>query len=862
MTQQSSSTESAGQHGHEGQGGQGGQGGHRARGGRGGRGPKGAPRERRIGDYLMVVRDHWLVATLVGGVVLLGFVGWTLQAAPVYETTATIQVEEKGAEQTVLDELSTMERASSVETEMEVMRSHVVARGATEDAEVQLTAICWEKHAYRSLATVERYLGTRGSPARMRVRTAAVPKGSQHLELRFDASGKALTVVDVGNADSPEVQVPDFAPGRPFEAYGQRLTAEPPAGSLAGKTFTLMLRAPDEAARFIEATRAVAVVGDHTGIVSIAFTAEAPEIAQDVVNALARSYLRLRRKQRDDDLRKTVVFLEGQIKSIREEVKVAEDARDDYMAKTKAFELRARVGTLARDQADLKLQQVEVQRLRDDAVRDMEHWQSAKSFEERMSLLVTARTDPLTNSLASEYTNQERQLEILQSQFQGDHPQLKAAVVRLAAARRQLEERLGLIAADTIETFKRDIQRLDDKLVQTKKTLEGYEKDLATYPEVERMLADKERGVETKRKGLERLLERLVEVQISQASDKIPAALIDTAQMPRGRKAPNFGYMTVLGLLFGFLAGIASAFGRDAFDHKVRTPDELEEELGISNYAAIPAFDSVRKKERRTIKSSLVALDAPRSVITEAYRTLRANIRFARQDTEVKALAITSALAGEGKTVTTLNLAIVLAEAGSSVVVIDADMRRSMVHEYMGCDRAPGLAEVLTGELDWKKAVRHSKVERLDLLTVGKRHERPSTLLDSRAFQALLTDLRAAYDYVLVDMPPVLAVSDAAPFFAKLDGVLLLCRAGRGPAGVYEGAMEQVERLGGRLLGTILNGLDARRGGRGSRYGYRGYYGYHAYYAYDEGRRKGKGSPQPDVDPESKPAPRPPAAVS
>ena len=163
-----------------------------------------------------------------------------------------------------------------------------------------------------------------------------------------------------------------------------------------------------------------------------------------------------------------------------------------------------------------------------------------------------------------------------------------------------------------------------------------------------------------------------------------------------------------------------------------------------------------------------------------------------------------------------------------------------MVHTYMGVERAPGLTEILTGEREWTDVVHASGVENLDLITAGRRHDHPGTLFDSEAFRALLEALSEAHDYVLVDMPPVLAVADAASFFSRLDGVLLLCRARRCPAGVHQGALDQVERLGGTVLGTIFNGYDARRGSRKGYggYGSGGYYGYHAYYAYDERRRR------------------------
>ncbi len=803
---------------------------------------KHAARERRVLDYFFVVRDHWLIALLVAGFIFGGFVVWTLYTPPVYEARATIQLQDKGAEQTLVAELSSVEKPSSVETEMEVMRSFAVAKEAASDPVYQMTCVCWEKHAYRHLASLERRLGRRAGSSSLQVRTSTIPVGVVNLELRFDDSGSALTVVDAENVHLPEVRVAPFVSGTPFDAFGYTLTVETSGGPVAGKTFTVWLRPVELAARWLLAGRTVEQVGKYTGIASISFTAEAPEVAQSAANALAYGYLRLRGKNRDEDLKGGAGWLEKRIIDARRDSEKADQARDEYMLKTGAFELRARANTVSRDQTEVKLQIVEALRLREAAQRDLERWRSPKTLEERLGLLVSGKSDPLTSSLATEYTALDRSVELLKIKNTPDHPLVVAEATKLGLLRRQLEARLLLFSSEYIDTAEREVARLDEKVAELQKTLDGYKKDLEVYPKVERELLDLDRNAEAKRRRLEQLQARQDEVGLSGASDKIPAKLVDEAQPPSGRKAPNLMYMLTLGLIFGALGGIAAAFAKDSVDHKVRTPEELEDQLGLSNYSTIPAFSSVRKKDRRTIKTALVALEAPRSVITEAYRSLRANIRFATTEQKLKALAITSAVASEGKTVTTLNLAIVLAEGGSSVVVIDADLRRSMVHEYMKAEREPGLSEVLTAGLPWTKAIQHTQVPKLDVLTSGSRHERPASLLDSKEFEVLLEDLRKAYDYVLVDMPPVLAVSDAAPFFGKLDGVLLLCRAGKCPVGVYQGAAEQVERLGGRILGTIFNGIDARRGGRGSRYGYGGYYGYYGYYGYDERRSKDKPS--------------------
>ncbi len=803
--------------------------------------------ERRLADYFVVVRERWVSALIAGLLVIAGFFVWTLYSDSVYETSATIQLQENDAEQRVLAELSSIEAPSSIETEMEVMRSYRVAEGAARDERTGLTTVALEKDAYRPLASVARRLGQRGPPAHIRVRTKdQEPARTRRFEFRFDDAGTTVTVISLDAEDDPGVRVEGFAPGQRFEVAGHEFTVEVVSLPYAGRTFEVHVRTVADAARWLQEGQTIDLVGDRTGIARVAFAAGAPYVARDGANALALSYLERRKERRLSDLESTERFLDKQIGEVEKALRDAESDRDRFMVDARGYEARARAATAVRDQSDLRVQLVELESDKASAERDMAAWRGASSFDERLNLIGTIASDDVTSTLARDYLKQVKHVEVLRSENSDEVPIVKTALAQLKADKAAIERRLAVVVKATVQRLERDVELLDAKIAETKDTAAALAEEIRRYPQIEQELLDKSRVVEGHRRRLELLASKKVEVAISTAAGQVAAAApLDEAPLVTRRKSPNVIYMGVLGVLFGMLAGIGIAFVRDAMDHKVRSARQLEEELGLATYASIPAFSSVRRKDRKHHRGPLVSVDAPRSVIAEAYRSLRANIRFASVEKQLRAIAITSALSGEGKTVTTLNLATALAQGGSRVVVIDADMRRSMVHTYMGADRAPGLTEILLQEARWRDALQRTSVEGFDIVTAGRHHDSPAFLLDSKTFQQLLAELREEYEYVLLDMPPVLAVADAAPFFASLDGVLLLCRSGRAPAGFYQGAREQVERLGGTVLGTIFNGFDARRVARRA-YGYSGYYGYHAYYGYEKGasgtsRGKGRG---------------------
>lgn len=194
--------------------------------------------------------------------------------------------------------------------------------------------------------------------------------------------------------------------------------------------------------------------------------------------------------------------------------------------------------------------------------------------------------------------------------------------------------------------------------------------------------------------------------------------------------------------------------------------------------------------------------------VQESYKTLRTNIRFLLRDRKCKRISITSGRAGEGKSITLMNLAISLSEDGQKVLLIDADMRRPALSRLLMEKANPGLSEVLGGIVYSHEAIRKDVYPNLDILFSGETPPNPSELLGSETMQKLIEELSEVYDYILVDTPPVGVVSDASIVTSLLDGVLLLVRQGWARKETVKRALENLERTGIKPLGYVLNGVD------------------------------------------------------
>lgn len=287
------------------------------------------------------------------------------------------------------------------------------------------------------------------------------------------------------------------------------------------------------------------------------------------------------------------------------------------------------------------------------------------------------------------------------------------------------------------------------------------------------------------------------------------------ATIPDKPISPKKSLNLLTGLGLGMILGIAFAAIRERLDNTVKDQNALEEMTGVGVIGTIPM-----DKERKT--SPTILFEEDNSPIAEAFRKLRTNLQFLAVDDPPHVIVLTSSVPNEGKSTTSINIALCLAEAGHDVVIVDADLRRPSVHKYLDLVGQVGLSTVLFGGIPLSDALQSTKFTRLTVLTSGASPPNPSELLGSQAAKSLIADLRRKFDYVIIDSPPVLAVTDAAILAANADGALVLAKFGVTKTDQVAHAFENLANVGANPLGAILTMVPVR--GHGYGYGY-GYYG-------------------------------------
>jgi capsular exopolysaccharide synthesis family protein len=225
----------------------------------------------------------------------------------------------------------------------------------------------------------------------------------------------------------------------------------------------------------------------------------------------------------------------------------------------------------------------------------------------------------------------------------------------------------------------------------------------------------------------------------------------------------------------------------------------------------------VKSNRKRSIQ--LVAHINPTSPITEQYRLIRNNIHFSSVDTVIQSVVVTSAESGDGKSTTAANLAIVLAQNGKKVLLVDVDLRKPVIHYPFSISNMNGITSVLTKDSSLEKAITRSDISNLDILPSGPIPPNPSELLDSQAMQMIMEELKGSYEYVIYDSPPILAVTDSQTIASKCDGVVMVIKSGKTQKDRALKAKELLKKAGSQVLGVVINGVEEKTSGYYGHYG-------------------------------------------
>lgn len=390
---------------------------------------------------------------------------------------------------------------------------------------------------------------------------------------------------------------------------------------------------------------------------------------------------------------------------------------------------------------------------------------------------------------------QQKRKELLQ-RFTAEHPSIKAIDSQIVAIQAQRNKFAGQV----------------DGLPQTQQEVLRLMRDLQVNQEI-----------------YTGLLNNTQQLKIVRGGTVGNVRIVDYAEKPLSPIAPQKAMILLLSLLAGLIAGVAAAFIRQALKSGVKNPKDIEARTGLSVFATIPYSPKQNELQRNRSRTSgklqvLTHLD-DQDLAVESLRSLRTTLHFATLDALNNRILVAGSAPSVGKSFISVNLGAVLVTSGERVLLIDADMRRGHINEYFGRPRDKGLSEVIAGVLPLKEAIYATTIPGLDLLTTGQIPPNPSELLLHPHFTELLSTVSAQYDRVIIDCPPILAVTDAAIVGRQVGTVLLAARFAVTPMNELEAAIARLRQAGVLINGILLNGVE-QSAGNGYGYGYQYTYAY------------------------------------
>jgi len=454
---------------------------------------------------------------------------------------------------------------------------------------------------------------------------------------------------------------------------------------------------------------------------------------------------------------------------------------------------------------------------------------TAGAPNERLFSLPAVRDDATVTELRTTLIEAEKEVATLADTYGPEHPQLQAAQAKVTLLRAKLHEALSQLVGSLtaqLEMLTNQEQELHQQYDEQNRLALELAKQSLTFNRLKN-------EVDRQRRLFDVLVERMREVDVTADYAKTNVEVVEQAEVPKTPIKPRKARTVALAIFLGLFLGVGLAFFFEYLDDTVKTPEDLEERVGIPVLGFVPDMDTKGVEMDGFSYRGVVSIVEPTSSVTEAYRNIRTSLFFSAPAEESKVLVVTSGGPRDGKTTTATNLALVIAQSGKRVLLIDADFRRPMVHKIFGLNSKVGLSSVLVGEAALEEAVQQAEhegevIENLDILAAGPKPPNPAELLDSQGMRRLLEEAREKYDRVIVDTPPVLFVADASILGAISDGVIMVVKSATNTRSLATRAREQLEGVKARILGGILNDVHVSR--LGYYYSDYYYYGYSRYY--------------------------------
>ena len=561
----------------------------------------------------------------------------------------------------------------------------------------------------------------------------------------------------------------------------------------------------------------VGPMGD-TRLVKVAFNSVDRNLAARVANAHVQAYIGRGLELRSQAGEEAGRFLEEKLAELKERVEKSEDALNRYRRLKGILSLDDKENLVVDRLADLnkRLTEAEAERI---ALEAQLRLVRKRSYDSLPAVIDNTLIQALSGQLArlkGDYAS-------LSNQFKSGYPRVTQLKVQVEENQRRLEQEIQKVVRGIESAY----LAAEAKEKQLTATVEKQKNEAFSLKDASVEYAILSREVDTNRQLYDSVLQRMKEMGVTAEIRSSNVSVIDEAVPPVKPSWPLVQLNFILAAFVGLVGGVGLAFCFEYLDNTLKTPEEVESYLHLPNLGVVPDFANLdrltyapptllhtlsEEASRSSSRKDLVLSHHPLSPIAEMYRMLHTAILLSQAEEPPKIVLFASGTQGEGKTTTMLNVAITFAQMEARVLVIDADLRYSNCHKILEVEDGLGLTELLTRQRELKEVIKPTGLHNLSLISGGSVPPNPATLLGSRRMHEILTSLREDYDYIFIDSPPIMAVTDTVRLSTMVDGVVLVVNSQGTPKQVVKEACARLSYARAKILGVVLNRANMQNG--------------------------------------------------
>jgi polysaccharide biosynthesis transport protein len=576
-----------------------------------------------------------------------------------------------------------------------------------------------------------------------------------------------------------------------------------------------------------------------TRLVQASFSDVDPKLAADVLNELFAAYIEMNVRKKYQATEKATDFLANQIQSVRDGIEVNEKKLQEYSREKNIIALNSSENTVINKLGELNKALTDAQI---DRINKQSYYNEIRVATP--DYIPNTMSNPLIQKLQEEYTRLYRDYMKRSEMFLPEYPEIQSLKAELEAAKKALED-------ETQTLIKRALTDYQSALAREQALIGAFNSQRSEAFQLNSNAIQYNSlliQIQNEKSLLESLMKRKSETDLSSRLKDLRTSniwIVDKAEIPQEPSSPHRARNMAVGLLAGIIVGLALVLVLENLDNTVKDSEDVKKIARLPILGTVPAFSSNGKfseygevveeggtESKRNVQSGLamimervklmMGLDrpapppeereeldlivhlSPKSSFAEYYRSIRTSLLFSTDATR-KAIAIMSPLPQDGKTVTSCNMAIVLAQTGKKVLLIDADLRKPGIHKVFGVKNLNGLTKYLSAGLSIEDMLHATPIPTLFLINAGPVPPNPLELLGSEKAATLIGRLKEEFDFIIVDTPPILPVSDALVLGRWLEGAILVVRAGRTPKDALKQAQEKIAAHQIKNLGVVIN---------------------------------------------------------